>query len=42
VTLAARAADASGEQQGSEPVWNPGGYLWNVIERQEVVVGPAS
>ncbi len=42
VTLAARATDAAGEQQPAEPVWNPGGYLWNVIERQEVVVGPAS
>jgi len=23
-------------------VWNPGGYLWNRIEREEVVVGRAS
>lgn len=42
VTLAVRATDASGERQAPEPLWNPGGYLWNVIERQEVVVGPAS
>lgn len=41
VTLAARATDASGAVQTNEPVWNPGGYLWNVIERQEVIVGPA-
>jgi DMSO/TMAO reductase YedYZ molybdopterin-dependent catalytic subunit len=41
-TLAVRATDASGAVQTDEPVWNPGGYLWNVIERQEVVVGPAS
>ncbi|MCO5170255.1 MAG: molybdopterin-dependent oxidoreductase [Planctomycetes bacterium] len=42
VTLCARAQDASGEVQVDAPVWNPGGYLWNQIERQEVVVGPAS
>jgi hypothetical protein len=24
------------------PVWNPGGYLWNRIERQAVMVGAAS
>ena len=40
--LAARATDEKGNTQPDEPVWNPGGYLWNRIERQEVVVGNAS
>lgn len=39
VTLAVRATDASGTVQTDDPVWNPGGYLWNRIERQQVVVG---
>ena len=38
-TLAVRATDEKGNTQ---PVWNPGGYLWNRIERQEIVVGSAS
>ena len=38
----ARAADAKGNIQPDEPVWNPGGYLWNRIEYQEMVVGRAS
>jgi len=37
--LAARATDAKGNVQPDEAVWNPGGYLWNRIERQEVIVG---
>src|ERR1700693_2770897 len=37
--LAARATDGKGNTQPDEGVWNPGGYLWNRIERQEVVVG---
>lgn len=37
--LAARATDGKGNTQPDESVWNPGGYLWNRIERQEVVVG---
>jgi DMSO/TMAO reductase YedYZ molybdopterin-dependent catalytic subunit len=37
--LAARATDGKGNIQPDEGVWNPGGYLWNRIERQEVVVG---
>lgn len=41
-TLCVRATDASGEVQTDEPLWNPGGYLWNLIERQAVVVGPAA
>jgi hypothetical protein len=28
-----------GESQGSEPLWNPAGYLRNVIEYIEVQVG---
>lgn len=37
-TLAVRATDEKGNVQPDTPVWNPGGYLWNRIERQEVVV----
>jgi DMSO/TMAO reductase YedYZ molybdopterin-dependent catalytic subunit len=39
VTLAVRASDASGAVQTDDAVWNPGGYLWNRVERQRVVVG---
>jgi hypothetical protein len=38
-TLAVRASDEKGNAQPDERVWNPGGYLWNRIERQEIVVG---
>ena len=41
-TLAVRATDEKGSVQPDEPVWNTGGYLWNMIERQEIVVGKAS
>jgi hypothetical protein len=41
-TLAVRATDEKNNAQPDEPVWNPGGYLWNRIERQEIVVGNAS
>jgi DMSO/TMAO reductase YedYZ molybdopterin-dependent catalytic subunit len=41
-TLAVRATDEKGNTQTDEPVWNPGGYLWNRIERQVIVVGNAS
>jgi DMSO/TMAO reductase YedYZ molybdopterin-dependent catalytic subunit len=41
-TLAVRATDEKGNTQIDEPVWNAGGYLWNRIERQEIVVGNAS
>ncbi|MGC9163556.1 MAG: molybdopterin-dependent oxidoreductase [Thiomonas sp.] len=37
-TLAVRATDAKGNVQPDTGVWNPGGYLWNKIERQEVLV----
>lgn len=40
--LALRATDDKNNIQLDEPVWNPGGYLWNRIERQEYVVGEAS
>lgn len=39
--LAARATDAKGNVQPDEAIWNPGGYMWNRIERQELVVGRA-
>lgn len=38
-TLAVRAADEKANVQPDEGVWNPGGYLWNRIERQEIFVG---
>ena len=41
-SLAVRATDEKNNTQPDEPVWNPGGYLWNRIERQELVVGTAS
>jgi DMSO/TMAO reductase YedYZ molybdopterin-dependent catalytic subunit len=41
-SLAVRATDEKGNTQPDEGVWNPGGYLWNRIERQEIVVGNAS
>jgi DMSO/TMAO reductase YedYZ molybdopterin-dependent catalytic subunit len=37
-----RATDEKGNTQPDEPVWNPGGYLWNRMERQEFVVGSAA
>jgi len=40
--LAVRATDEKGTVQTDEPVWNPGGYLWNRIERQQIMVGAAS
>ena len=40
-TLAVRATDEKNNTQPDEAVWNPGGYLWNRIERQEIVVGNA-
>jgi DMSO/TMAO reductase YedYZ molybdopterin-dependent catalytic subunit len=41
-SLVVRAADEKNNTQADEPVWNPGGYLWNRIEQQEIVVGDAS
>jgi DMSO/TMAO reductase YedYZ molybdopterin-dependent catalytic subunit len=40
-SMAVRATDEKNNTQPDEPVWNPGGYLWNRIERQEIVVGNA-
>jgi DMSO/TMAO reductase YedYZ molybdopterin-dependent catalytic subunit len=39
--LAVRATDEKGNVQTDEPVWNAGGYLWNRIERQRIMVGAA-
>jgi DMSO/TMAO reductase YedYZ molybdopterin-dependent catalytic subunit len=39
--LAVRATDEKGNVQTDEPVWNPGGYLWSRIERQQIMVGAA-
>ncbi len=41
-SVAVRATDEKGNIQPDEGVWNPGGYLWNRIERQEIVVGNAA
>ncbi|MGO9588521.1 MAG: molybdopterin-dependent oxidoreductase [Candidatus Acidiferrales bacterium] len=40
-TVAVRATDSAGNTQPDEGVWNPGGYLWNKIERQDYFVGAA-
>jgi DMSO/TMAO reductase YedYZ molybdopterin-dependent catalytic subunit len=40
-TVMVRATDEKGNVQPDEPVWNPGGYLWNRIERQDFEVGKA-
>jgi hypothetical protein len=39
--VAVRATDDKGNTQPDEPVWNPGGYLWNRTEKQELVAGIA-
>ncbi|MBZ5643583.1 MAG: molybdopterin-dependent oxidoreductase [Acidobacteriia bacterium] len=41
-TVAVRATDAKGNVQPDAGVWNPGGYEWNKIERQEIVVGESN
>lgn len=38
-TLLAQATNRIGESQPGEPLWNPAGYLRNVIQRVEVTVG---
>jgi len=38
-SVAVRATDEKGNTQPDEPVWNAGGYLWNRIEKQELVAG---
>jgi DMSO/TMAO reductase YedYZ molybdopterin-dependent catalytic subunit len=40
-TLLVRATDEKGNTQPDEPVWNAGGYLWNRIERLELVAADA-
>jgi len=37
--IAVRATDEEGNTQPEGSVWNPGGYLWNAIERQKIIVG---
>ena len=39
--VAVRATDGESHTQDDKMVWNPGGYLWNRIERQEIMVGAA-
>jgi hypothetical protein len=38
LTLQARCANVKGEAQPSEPNWNPGGFMRNVIESVRLVV----
>jgi DMSO/TMAO reductase YedYZ molybdopterin-dependent catalytic subunit len=40
--IAMRATDEKGNTQSEGGVWNPGGYLWNAIERQKIAVGSSS
>ncbi len=37
-TLLARATNTIGESQPFEGLWNPPGYLWNKVEKTEVIV----
>src|SRR6266568_417139 len=41
-SITVRATDEKGNVQPDEAVWNAGGYLWNKIERQELVAGKAN
>jgi hypothetical protein len=36
--IACRATDSAGATQPEAPVWNPGGYLYNAIDRIQVEV----
>jgi Mo-co oxidoreductase dimerisation domain len=36
--ILARATDSAGRTQPIEQIWNPSGYLWNVIDRVRVNV----
>ena len=38
MTLLSRATDALGAVQPATAQWNPGGYLWNAIDRVELEV----
>ncbi|MGD9895656.1 MAG: molybdopterin-dependent oxidoreductase [Candidatus Methylacidiphilaceae bacterium] len=40
--LLCRATDGSGNVQAMEPIWNPGGYAWSMVESQTVFVGEAA
>ena len=40
--VSVRATDEKGHTQPEDAVWNPGGYLWNRIERQEIIVDSAA
>lgn len=37
-TLMAKATNSIGESQPFEKLWNPSGYLWNMVQKNEVVV----
>ena len=37
-TILSRAADAAGRVQPMEPRWNPGGYLWNGVDKIHVQI----
>ena len=39
VTVAVRCTNSAGETQGTTPIWNPGGFMRNVVER--ITVRPA-
>ncbi len=41
-SITVRATDEKGNVQPDEAVWNAGGYLWNKIEKQELVAGKAN
>jgi DMSO/TMAO reductase YedYZ molybdopterin-dependent catalytic subunit len=41
-TILVRARDAAGNTQPLEQEWNPSGYLWNVVPRVSVRVGPGA
>lgn len=40
--ISVRATDEKGNTQPEGGVWNPGGYLWNAIERQKITVGSSA
>jgi hypothetical protein len=37
--VSVRAFNRIGESQGREPLWNPAGYLRNVVEHLDLQVG---
>jgi DMSO/TMAO reductase YedYZ molybdopterin-dependent catalytic subunit len=40
--VAVRATDEKNNVQSDTGIWNPSGYMWNRIEREEIVVGSAA